>query len=187
MPPPRIVILAGPNGAGKSTLSRLPELSGLPFLNADDIEKDQGAGPLIAGRTLIAKLNDVASQRISFVVETTLSGKWLASHLVAFREFGYQVHIMYVWVSSEDLSVARVASRVAMGGHDIPEPVIRRRYKRGLRNFWRVYVPLSDTWEVYDNSNRPPALVASKEIDVGTVVFIPETWHVIQEQIDDDQ
>jgi len=185
MTPPQIILLAGPNGAGKSTLSRLPELAGLPFLNADDIEKDQASGPLQAGKTLLAKLDEVASQRINFIVETTLSGKWLASHLDAFREVGYQVHVIYVWVSNEDMSVARVASRVAMGGHDIPEPVIRRRYKRGIRNFWRVYEPLSDTWKVYDNSNRPPVLVASKDIGLGTVVFLPETWHVIQEQIND--
>ena len=113
MTPPQIIILAGPNGAGKSTLSRLPELAGLPFLNADDIEKDQASGPLKAGKTLIAKLKKVASQRINFVVATTLSGKWLASHLVAFREVGYQVHISYVWINSEDMSVSRVASRVA--------------------------------------------------------------------------
>ena len=186
MEPPQIIILAGSNGAGKSTLSRLPVLMGLPFLNADDIEIETASGPFAAGRTLIARLDAAALERINFVVETTLSGKWLASHLIAFRALGYQVHIIFVWLSSDDISVARVASRVDMGGHNIPEPTIRRRYKRGLRNFWRTYAPLAHTWDLYDNSTRSARLVANKETELGTVILIPEVWHAIQEQLRDE-
>lgn len=186
MESPQIIILAGSNGAGKSTLSRLPVLAGLPFLNADDIEIEIASGPFAAGRTLIARLDEAASQRIHFVVETTLSGRWLASHLIAFRALGYQIRTIFVWLSSDDISVARVASRVEVGGHNIPEPTIRRRYKRGLRNFWHIYAPLSDTWDVYDNSTVSARLVANKESDLGTVVLIPKIWHVIQEQLKDE-
>jgi predicted ABC-type ATPase len=186
MTPPQIIILAGSNGAGKSTLSRLPVLAGLPFLNADDIEIEMASGPFAAGRTLIARLDAAASQRSHFVVETTLSGKWLASHLIAFRALGYRIHTIFVWLSSDDLSVARVASRVEMGGHNIPEPTIRRRYKRGLRNFWHIYAPLSDTWDVYDNSTVFARLVAKKDTESGTMILIPEIWHAIQEQLRDE-
>lgn len=182
MTPPQIIILAGPNGAGKSTLSRLPELMGLPFLNADDIERDQGSGPLVAGKTLLARLHALTTDRSDFVIETTLAGRWLASHLMALREQGYQVHIIFVWVRSDDLSVARVASRVRSGGHDIPEATIRRRYSRGIHNFWHLYVPLSDTWKVYDNSDIHHKLVAAKETVSGIIVREPEIWQTIKDQ-----
>lgn len=186
MTSPQIIILGGPNGAGKSTLSRLTELSGLLFLNADDIEKDQGAGPLKAGKTLLAQLREAAADRKDFVIETTLAGKWLVSHLTSFREQGYQIHIMYVWIANDDIAVARVASRVRSGGHNIPEDVIRRRYGRGIKNFWYAYAPLSDTWKVYDNSDIPHVLVAAKEADSGIAVYDPERWRAIEEQITDE-
>ena len=99
MTPPQIIILAGPNGAGKSILSRLPERAGLPFLNADDIERDQASGPLAAGRTLLTQLRELATGGNDFIVETTLAGRWLASHLTAMRKQGYQVHIVFVWIA----------------------------------------------------------------------------------------
>ena len=47
------------------------------------------------------------------------------------------------------------------GGHDIPEPVIRRRFGKSLRNFWHVYRPLVDTWRLYDGSApHPQSLIA---------------------------
>jgi len=33
------------------------------------------------------------------------------------------------------MAIERVATRVAQGGHDVPEAVIRRRFEAGLRNF----------------------------------------------------
>jgi len=53
----------------------------------------------------------------------------------------------------------RVAQRVAQGGHDIPEDVIRRRFERGLDNFDRLYRPLADAWQRYDASVWPPILM----------------------------
>jgi predicted ABC-type ATPase len=182
MTPPQIVILAGPNGAGKSTFSRLPELEGLPFLNADDIEREQASGPLTAGRTLLARIGELAAGRNDFIIETTLAGKWLVSHLTTLRGMGYQIHITFVWIGNDDLAVMRVASRVRNGGHNIPENVIRRRYKRGMQNFWQLYEALSDTWALYDNSGDSPELVADKQHHQGVIVHEQEAWQAIQEQ-----
>ena len=54
------------------------------------------------------------------------------------------------------------AERVRMGGHNVPEETIRRRYTKGIRNFPRLYKPLADTWRLYDNSNPsgPRGLIA---------------------------
>ncbi len=50
----------------------------------------------------------------------------------------------------------RVAARVRSGGHAIPEEVIRRRYERGLVNFFNAYAPAADSWILVDNTGRPP-------------------------------
>ena len=59
-----------------------------------------------------------------------------------------------------DIALARVAARVAAGGHDVPDATVRRRFTSGLRNFFGVYRPLVDVWSLYDNSSGAPALIA---------------------------
>jgi predicted ABC-type ATPase len=61
---------------------------------------------------------------------------------------------VFLWLSSVELAIARVANRVRLGGHGVPEEVIRRRYYAGVRNFWRLYQPIATTGRVYDNSQR---------------------------------
>ena len=55
--------------------------------------------------------------------------------------------------------IRRHAVRVVQGGHDIPEPVIRRRFTQGWRNFSDVYCPLVDSWQLYDNSGEHLELI----------------------------
>jgi predicted ABC-type ATPase len=57
--------------------------------------------------------------------------------------------------------VARVAERVRLGGHAVPEETIRRRYRAGLRNLFGFYQALTTTWRMYDNSAEEPRLIAS--------------------------
>jgi predicted ABC-type ATPase len=47
-----------------------------------------------------------------------------------------------------------------MCGHDVPEVVIRRRFSRSIKNFLREYRQLSDSWYLFDNSGKMPALIA---------------------------
>ena len=84
---------------------------------------------------------------------------------------------MYLWLQSADLAVERVRERVRAGGHDVAEEVIRRRYATGLKNFWRIYQPLADTWAVYDNSDwRSPIIIAQGISDTSEAVVHVEPW-----------
>ena len=74
---------------------------------------------------------------------------------------GYHVKLIFLSLPSADLAVARVAARVAAGGHDVPEAVIRRRFDSGLRNFRDVYRQLVDCWALYDNAEPEHRLIAS--------------------------
>jgi predicted ABC-type ATPase len=96
---------------------------------------------------------------------------------------GYRFHLVFLWLSSPDLAIARIADRVRMGGHDVPEATIRRRYQAGLRNFFSLYSPLATTWEMVDNSiGRTAGMIASGRGNVTDVVGDAEIWTQIREE-----
>ena len=76
---------------------------------------------------------------------------------------GYRILLFFLWLPSADLAVARVKNRVRQGGHNVPEPVIRRRFESGIRNLFRLYRPRLDACWLYDASRLPPAIVAHEE------------------------
>jgi hypothetical protein len=88
----------------------------------------------------------------SFAVETTLASRSLAPRIRRLQTSGYRFHLFFFCLASPELAAARVAERVRRGGHNIPEPVIRRRYQTGIQNFVTHYQSLSDNWQVFDNS-----------------------------------
>lgn len=167
----RIIIIAGPNGAGKSTfaLEYLPHEANCPlFVNADLIAA--GLSPfapevaaLRAGRLMLMQIADYVRQRKSFAIETTLAGRGYARMLPHWRASGYSLHLVFLKLDSVELALERVAGRVAQGGHNVPEPVVRRRFVQGWRNFNEVYRQLVDSWRVYDNSGEMPDLIEMGE------------------------
>jgi len=152
---PNLFVIAGPNGAGKST-SAPKLLTGsrqvAAFVNADDIAVSEKVGEIEAGRIMLGRLDELARLRQDFAIETTLASRSLCPRIDALREIGYFFHLTYVWLQSADMAVQRVAARVRAGGHAIPEPVVRRRYERGLDNFFNLYMPIADEWQMVDNS-----------------------------------
>ena len=166
-----LIIIAGPNGAGKTTFARefLPQEADCPtFINADLIA--QGLSPfrpeaaaLRAGRLMLEMIADCVRRGESFAIETTLSGRSYSQRIPAWKQAGYRVTIFFLELPSAELAVARVADRVAQGGHDIPEPVIRRRFRAGKENFLNLYKPLADAWRHYDNAGDRPVLIASND------------------------
>jgi predicted ABC-type ATPase len=165
----RIVIIAGPNGAGKTTFARefLPREADCPdFINVDLIAA--GLSPfnpqratLRAGRLMLTEIARRVRTGESFAFETTLSGKNYARLIPQWKSIGYHVKLIFLSLPSAELAVARVAARVAQGGHDVAERVVRRRFDSGLRNLDNVYRRLVNSWAFYDNSQPEPRLIAS--------------------------
>lgn len=154
---PLFVVLAGPNGSGKSTSAATLLPSTVTFVNADEIAKGlpgypSGGADVEAGRIALGLMDELAERRDDFATETTLASRSLAARAERLKREGYHFRLLFLWSPSPDLSVARVASRVAAGGHHVPEEVIRRRYRAGLLNFQTLYRPLADSWVVYDNT-----------------------------------
>jgi len=163
----KVVIIAGPNGAGKTTFARefLPNEAGCPvFINADLIAA--GLSPfnpeveaVRAGRIMLQEIKAHALAGDNFAFETTLSGLMFARLIPQWRKRRYRVKLFYLSLTTPELAVARVAARVAQGGHNVPEGVIRRRYAAGWRNFQQKFKLLVDAWAHYDNSGERPVLV----------------------------
>ena len=185
---PHLVILAGPNGAGKST-SAAHLLAGRlrveEFVNADTIARGLSAfkpeGVAVeAGRAMLRRIEVLVRAHRSFAFETTLASKALEPRLLRYRESGYLLDLVFLWLPSADFAVARVRERVRSGGHDVPEETIRRRYARGVRNLFAAYMPLVTGWRVYDGSRPRPELVALRT-GARTTVRRPDVWARIQE------
>lgn len=179
------IVLGGPNGSGKSTIAKrlVFDTCGVRrFLNADTIARGLAAyGPELAavsaGRVMLEETDRLIADRDSLAVESTLSGRVWANRLKGpLRDGGYRTHLGFVYTRAPDENVSRVAARVATGGHHIPEHDIRRRYVRALNNFFRLYAPLVETWEVHDNTDGDPVLVAHRDLDGRTTVHDAVEW-----------
>ena len=187
---PIFVILGGPNGAGKTTgaLSILPlELRIVHFVNADLIAR--GLSPLDptladfdAARIMLERMHDLRDRRENFAVETTLASKSLVPFLRECKIKEYETRLIYVALDNPETAVRRVAIRVAMGGHDIPEETVRRRFYRGLRNFFDVYCNAVDHWTLLDNSGDCWKPVAIKDDPTGQRIFDTDIWQNLVEQ-----
>jgi len=185
---PHIVVLGGPNGAGKSTAAPSllhGRLRVSEFVNADTIARGLAAfspesAALDAGRIMLRRLRQLVVERRSFAFETTLASRTFAPMLVRWRAAGYVVHVVFLWLPTADLAVARVRERVRLGGHGVPVETIVRRHARGVRNFIELYRPLAHSWRVLDNSGARPRLVA-EGMGASESVRQPERWQRLLE------
>ena len=109
---------------------------------------------------MLAEIERRVDRRMSFAMESTLSGRTLLRRIQRWQIAGYAVIVLYLRLESPDLAVQRVRQRVAEGGHKAPEAIIRRRFSRSWKNFRERYRPLVDSWALYDNSGPVPLLVA---------------------------
>ena len=166
-----LYIVAGPNGAGKTTFARefLPNyVECLEFVNADLIAS--GLSPfsperaaMRAGRLMLERIHFLADRGTDFGFETTLSGKGYVRFLKNLKRRSYRIYLYFLWVDNVDIALERVADRVQRGGHNVVEEIVRRRFNRGLANFFKLYRPLLDLWAIFDNSTEHPVMIACEE------------------------
>jgi len=157
---PVAIMLAGPNGAGKTTTAMTlfrETFRNVEYVNADVIAQGLSGGnpdsvALQAGAILLKRLHELSDGRKNFAFETTGASKSFASWLGQLKSVGYEFHFYFFWLKDAETAIARVAERVRMGGHDVPADTIRRRYDLGLRNFFRLYLPIATTWQLIDNN-----------------------------------
>src|SRR5262245_53051184 len=149
---PDVIVIAGPNGAGKSTLAPalLRDTFGiLEYVNADTIAEGLSAfapedASFDAGRVMLDRLHELASESRDFAFETTLASRFYSGWLRELQIEGYRVSLIFLWLPVVDLAIERVQARVRLGGHSIPEETIRRRFDRGIKNLFEMYLPVAN-------------------------------------------
>lgn len=156
-------MLAGPNGAGKSTFYHT--LTNLDFRTGRFINPDVIADRLRkvdkiresyvdfrTGRETLKLVAEYTARQIDFTRESTLSGREILRSIVRATEAGYEANLIYIGLNSVELSIHRVATRVALGGHDILLEAVKRRYQKSFRNAVKA-CRLVDNVFFYDNSS----------------------------------
>lgn len=168
-----LYIISGCNGAGKTTASFtiLPEIINCKeFVNADEIAK--GLSPFQpekvafeSGRIMLNRINELLKENENFAFETTLSTRSYKHKIIEAKKKGYTVTLLFFWLQNIELAKERVKIRVSEGGHNIESEVIERRYFKGIRNLFEIYLPIVDGALIFDNSNGKHELLAEKTID----------------------
>ncbi|MFF5380047.1 zeta toxin family protein [Pedobacter suwonensis] len=177
-----LYIISGCNGAGKTTASFtiLPEiLNCREFVNADEIAR--GISPfkpesvaIQAGKIMLNRIDELLLQNADFAIETTLTTKSYLNTIKKAKASGYQVTLLFFWLNDVELAIERVKMRVSEGGHDIPEDVIRRRYKKGMQNL-QQFIKSVDFWFVLNNSQKTLQFIAEgNKFEI--TIFEKESW-----------
>lgn len=159
-PRPRLVIIGGPNGAGKTTLcERMKDPLGLTYLGADQIAAERSLGStgqdaIRAARLFSGRAAEALARRESVLIESTLSGLSTRRLLASYDQAGYDITVVLVFVDSPEVCIARIRTRVARGGHFVPDDDVRRRFSRSLRNFWHHYRLQGNRWQLHYNGQE---------------------------------
>jgi predicted ABC-type ATPase len=189
---PSIIVVCGPNGAGKSTLAPglLHDTLALErYVNADAIaaglgepHSSSGAVALQAGMLMLRRIRSLIAAEESFAFETTLASRSFAPWLREAREQrGYRVGLLFLALSTPEEAIRRVHGRVAEGGHDVPVEVIQRRFVRGLKNLFGLYMPLVDHWQLLaTDGSAIVTRIARHGDDNGIEIFDKERWQELE-------
>jgi predicted ABC-type ATPase len=163
----RIYVIAGVNGSGKSSIGGAAfRQYGGEYYNPDEVaRKLMAANPTLtqveansaAWHQGVNLLKRAITERKDFAFETTLGANTIPRLLAQAATQDIEIYVWYVGLSSAELHIERVQSRVRRGGHDIAAEHIRRRYEHSRLNLIDL-LPGITALRVYDNSvNADPA------------------------------
>lgn len=157
----RITVLAGTNGAGKSSIAgQALRQAGGAYYNPDEATRQilaanpgltEGAANALAWQESLRRLRAAIAEHTDYTFKTTLGGQTVTGLLLAAAAAGHELVIWYCGLDSPERHLARVAARVAGGGHDIPEAKVRTRYETSRANLVHL-MPHATMLRVYDNS-----------------------------------
>ena len=164
-----LYIVAGANGSGKTTFAiKFAKLKNLKFINTDEIAKKYDPKniqkyKIKAGKEFFKELCASLTQKKSFIIETTLSGKYLINIIKKAKKRNFKVSLIYLFLETDTENIYRVKNRVLKGGHDVPLNDIIRRYYRSRYLFENIYKKLVDDWMLFFNGDDSFELVENKD------------------------
>lgn len=159
---PVYTIIAGSNGSGKSTFRHLyPEFIVGDIVDPDviSIQLSPGLSKLekdaAAARKAIEICNKCLEDKISFLQETTLSGRCINinKNITLARLQGYDIRLIYLAVESSDIAIRNINERVKNGGHHIDDSTVKKRFEQSYKNLLDISKRVNKI-NVFDNSSR---------------------------------
>jgi predicted ABC-type ATPase len=189
---PKFWIVAGPNGSGKSSIytdTDIEDFGGSVWIINPDlltarIQKIEHLKPRAANIAAVTRIYSWLAASIAahqtIGVETVLSTEKYRALVLAAKAHGFEVRLIYILLSSPELSVERVKLRVGKGGHHVPTTKIRQRRERSLQQLpW--FLKNADLAWIFDNSGAKPAQIAQKSGN--TIIVDPAALPEIEEAI----
>lgn len=152
---PLLICVCGCNGAGKTTMISgmlsCPEFSPSPVLDPDRIARESLLNGVDAGREAIRRSKGYLDRGLSHIRESTMTAKMDARIVAKAKQSGFYTTLLYIGISSPELAIARIMTRVQSGGHMIPDEIVRRRFMRSLANLPAMLKLFDRSW-IFDNS-----------------------------------
>lgn len=149
-------IIAGINGSGKSSFTgslkfQLDDLG--IIVDADKITAEEyGGDEYEGGKAAIAIVEKALKDGVSFTQETTLSGGYTKKVVIAARDAGYRVRMIYIGIDTLEESRKRISNRVEKGGHNIPVSDTQRRFDKRVPSLMKI-LPYCNDAVFFDNAN----------------------------------
>ena len=137
------------------------------MISQDDISRYKVQAWKEFFKQLEINLNDEKS----FMIESTLSGKYLKDVINKAKEKDFKIVLIYLFLETEDENISRVRNRVLNGGHDVPLEDIKRRYFRSRNLFWNTYKDIVDKWMLFFNGDDNYELIAEDDEVFDTEYF----------------
>lgn len=169
---PVALVFAGPNGSGKSTITQYFDIVGT-YTNADNMVLATGMSNEEAAVRADEMRYHSIEKKEDFTFETVLSSHYKLDILEKAKSEGYFIKCIFVLTVDASVNVARVASRVAIGGHNVDKDKIKSRYEKSIDNIKNL-MDICDILHVYDNTEEPVRIIRKHKDDIS--IFPNDLW-----------
>lgn len=117
----------------------------------------------------------------TFTFETVLSHPSKLAFMMDAKALGFKNYLYFVCTVDPEINIARIAQRVKLKGHDVPQAKVIKRYYESL-DLLKDLIPQTHRTYLFDNSVEDSEISIIGEIENGTV-FKPNTeefpWWVV--------
>ncbi|MEG0913246.1 MAG: hypothetical protein RSD35_00650 [Oscillospiraceae bacterium] len=149
-------IIGGINGAGKSSFTgslkyQIDDLGIVVDVDKITAEKYNGDS-YVGGQAAISQIENCLAEGVNFTQETTLSGGYTKRVAKQAKEAGYYIRMFYIGIDTIAESRSRINNRVKLGGHDIPDADIERRFIARFSSLSKI-LPFCNVVAFFDNRN----------------------------------